>query len=107
LEVWNKDTGIINRVIQITVASIVNTNTFCTIGVWEHFQNLVLGLVLGYSTVIFHQIVLHLSFGIDHNQEITSHSNIDYWSFLLLIMWESSHLLDIIFDLMKEDLAIS
>ena len=71
LEIRDKDLRVFDRVVEIAIASVVNTNGPCSRLVREDFDDRVLWLVLANDRVVLDQVVLEFASLIDEEQEIT------------------------------------
>jgi hypothetical protein len=87
------------------VTGVVNADAFSTALVWENLGDWIFRLILSNSGVVLDEVIFDFTLSINHDQEISSHSNVYNIDFLLLVDWEFSHLVDVIFNLMKENLS--
>ena len=56
LEVWNHHARIANRVIQVSIACVVDADALGASLIWKDFDDGVLALVLGHERPIFEEI---------------------------------------------------
>ena len=72
LEVGDHEAGLIHRIEQVAIACGVDAHAPGAGPVGEHFLQRILASVLQDVCHVLDQVVLHLTLGIDHDQELVS-----------------------------------
>lgn len=85
---------------------VVHADALCSGEIWENLDNWVLGLVLADCGIVIDEIIPQLACCVKHDQEVSSHSCGYDRCVLGFAVWELSHLIHIVLELMNQHLAI-